>query len=162
VLPADQPETELNQSPDEITAYLHTQIPISLHMGVRIVELDELSIRIAAPLAPNINHRDTFFGGSISGLGILAGWTLLHLNLVRAGYEHRLVVQHSETDYQAPAESEVETTCALASPADWDRFVRTLARRGKARIHLSAQALVPPNTIIAEHQLAYVAMLIER
>lgn len=142
----------------EVTKYLHEQIPVSLHMGVRVLAFDETSIRLAAPLSPNINHRETFFGGSISSMGILAGWTLLHLNLDREGYDHRLVVQRSSTDYHAPAEGDVETTCSLASPKDWSKFIDTLSRKSKARIHLRAQTSVA-NEIVAEHTAAYVAML---
>ncbi len=148
----------MTQSPEEVTEYLHQQIPISMHMGVEILAFDETSIRIAAPLSVNINHRETFFGGSISGMGILAGWTLLHLNLVRVEIEHRLVVQRSSTDYHAPAEGDVETSCALSSPKDWTKFTGTLSRKAKARIHLTAQTTVSTE-LVAEHQGSYVAIL---
>jgi thioesterase domain-containing protein len=131
-----------------------------MHMGVRIAAFDETSIRITAPLSENINHRETFFGGSISGLGILAGWTLLHLNLAREGYEHRLVVQHSSTDYRAPAEGDVESYCYLSSPDDWKKFIDTLTRKTKARIHLRARTTVM-GELAAEHEGSYVAILIK-
>ena len=43
------------------------------------------TVVIEAPLAPNINHRKTVFGGSASALGILAAWSLVHLRLAGTG-----------------------------------------------------------------------------
>jgi hypothetical protein len=49
--------------------YLHEHIPLSAAMGVKVVQADPQCVVLTAPLAPNINHRDTVFGGSASGAG---------------------------------------------------------------------------------------------
>jgi len=74
---------------DEITAYLHQHIPLSQHLGAAVEAYDGASLRLGAPLAPNLNHRSTAFGGSLSALAILSGWTLLHLNLRERAIEPR-------------------------------------------------------------------------
>ena len=52
--------------------YLHEHIPLSKAMGVTVRSVSGEAVTLAAPLAPNINHRETVFGGSASALAILA------------------------------------------------------------------------------------------
>ncbi len=55
-------------TPSELQTYLHTHIPLSKAMEVEVVQATPDIIELRAPLAPNINHRGTAFGGSISTL----------------------------------------------------------------------------------------------
>jgi thioesterase domain-containing protein len=119
---------------DETTKYLHDHIPITRHLGAVVEAWDGASVRLAAPLAPNLNHRSTAFGGSLSALAILAGWTLLHLNLRERGIEARLVIQRSAFDFNEPVAGDFTATSRLPEDAAWERFLATLHRRGKARV----------------------------
>ena len=56
----------------ELEAYLHDRIPLSRAMAIAVVEAGPERVRLAAPLAPNINHRDTVFGGSAASLAMAA------------------------------------------------------------------------------------------
>jgi thioesterase domain-containing protein len=58
--------------------YLHGHIPLSRAMQVSVRELTDELVVLGAPLAPNMNHRSTVFGGSASALAILAAWSLLY------------------------------------------------------------------------------------
>src|SRR3989344_2448014 len=62
-------------------------------MEVTVVEASPHQVVLSAPLAPNINHRETVFGGSASAVAILAAWSMLHLRLSAEGLGSRLVVQ---------------------------------------------------------------------
>ncbi|HEY6097971.1 MAG TPA: YiiD C-terminal domain-containing protein, partial [Anaeromyxobacter sp.] len=86
----------------EITAYLHAHIPITRSLGAAAVRHDGTSLTLSAPLAPNLNHRGTAFGGSMSALALLAGWGVVHLALRDLGVETRLVVQRSAMDFLEP------------------------------------------------------------
>jgi thioesterase domain-containing protein len=114
--------------------YLHEHIPLSKAMDVSVVSFDAECVVLAAPLAPNINHRETVFGGSASALGILAAWSLLHLRLRAAAMEARLVIQRNTMEYDAPIAGTFFAHATLASPHEWERFVEVFARRRKARI----------------------------
>src|SRR5262245_21829556 len=65
----------------EVERYLHQNIPLSAAMGVRVGSATPHRVELAAPLAPNINHQSTVFGGSASALAMLSAWTLVHLGL---------------------------------------------------------------------------------
>jgi len=93
---------------------------------------------LAAPLAPNINHRDTVFGGSASAVAILAAWSLLHTRLSAAGLSSRLVIQRNTMHYELPIDGDFIARSFFNDAADWPTFVRMLSRKGRARITVSA------------------------
>ncbi len=121
-------------TPHELTTYLRTNIPLTGAMEVSAVSVAADAVMLEAPLAPNINHRKTVFGGSASALAILAAWSLVHLRLAETSLEHRLVIQRNTMSYDAPMEGTFAATARFAEGTDWPRFVETLERRGKARI----------------------------
>lgn len=124
-----------------IETYLHTHIPLSREMGVSVVAVDDQGVRLAAPLLPNINHRSTAFGGSISALAILSAWTLVHVRLQSLPLSSRIVIQSNTVDYLAPIDQDFQAYCPSPADRDWQRFVSALTRRGKGRIQLTAQIL---------------------
>ncbi len=125
-------------SPRELERYLHEHIPLSRAMAASVVAVLRDEVSLAAPLAPNINHRDTVFGGSAAALAMLAGWSLLHVRLRAEGSEARLVIQRSTMEYQRPIAGDFTARAALEHPQRWQQFTATLARRGKARIAVTA------------------------
>lgn len=122
----------------ELERYLHAHIPLSRAMQVRVAALAAERATLSAPLAPNINHRETVFGGSASAVAILAAWSLLHARLALEAVECRLVIQRNTMTYLRPIAAEFSATAVLADESRWPRFLATLRRRGKARISLSA------------------------
>jgi thioesterase domain-containing protein len=118
----------------DLESYLHEHIPLSSAMGVSVRSADADAVVLDAPFGPNINHRDTVFGGSASALAILAAWSLVHVRLADAGIVCRVVIQRNRVDYDAPMAGDFSATSALVDPASWERFVRTFARHGKARV----------------------------
>lgn len=126
-------------SPAELTDYLHRHIPLSGAMQVEAVAVGVESVTLRAPLAPNINHQATLFGGSASTLCILAAWSLLHVRLTAAGLASQLVIQRNTMDYLLPVDGDALACAVLAEPAQWDSFLRLLARRGRARITVQAE-----------------------
>ena len=123
----------------ELELYLHTAIPLSLAMQVSVLAADAMQVALQAPLAPNVNHRGTVFGGSAYTLATLAAWSLLHCRLKACGAPASVVLQSASMRYQRPIAGAFAARAELASTAQWPLFLRTLARRGRARITLCAQ-----------------------
>lgn len=119
---------------DELERYLHQHIPLSGAMAVEVVSADPDGVLLRAPLAPNINHRDTVFGGSASALSILAAWCLLHQRLRAEGLDSRLVIQRNSMEYEQPIAGAFQARSALREPQQWPRFTQMLVRKGRARI----------------------------
>jgi thioesterase domain-containing protein len=122
-----------------VEQYLHRHIPLTAAMGARVASVTLRRAELRAPLAPNINHRETVFGGSAAALAILASWTLLHVRCASAGVAARLVIQRHEMSYAEPIGGDFTAVCELTDEPAWERFLATLQRRGRARIELSAQ-----------------------
>jgi thioesterase domain-containing protein len=118
----------------ELEAYLRTRIPLSGAMQVHVRSIEEDALRLAAPLAPNINHRETVFGGSAAAVAMLAAWGLLYVRLARESEPARLVIQRCEMEFLRPIESDFDAVSRIDRGADWIRFLDTLRRRGRARV----------------------------
>ena len=123
----------------ELEDYLHAHIPLSAAMQVAVVAVEASGVTLAAPLAPNINHRDTVFGGSASAVAILAAWSLLHTRMRAEGVAARLVIQSNAMEYLLPIAGDFTARSALAEPDQWPRFMRTFARMGRARLRVTAE-----------------------
>ena len=123
----------------DLERYLHGHIPLSAAMQVSVLAVQSAGVTLAAPLAPNINHRDTVFGGSASAVAILAAWSLLHTRMLADGVSARLVIQSNSMDYLLPIEGDFTVRSMLAEPQEWPRFMRMLARKGRARLRVNAE-----------------------
>jgi len=118
--------------------YLHQAIPQSLAMQVSVESLNNDGVRLSAPLAANINHRGSVFGGSASSVAILAAWSLLYTRLSRQGINATLVIQKNTMTYDAPILGMFDASASLVDNQDWSRFITLLLRRGKARIEVQS------------------------
>ncbi len=150
----------MNRTLQEMTQYLHDHIPLTRHLGAEVVGYNESLLRIKAPLSPNVNHRETVFGGSISSLGILAGWTLLYLKLTELNLTFRLVIQNSSTDFLMPIEGEFEVVCISPEKEEWDQFTQALGRKGKGRVKIHTEIRFD-DRIAATQDGIYVAVALQ-
>ncbi len=108
-------------------------------MGVRPLACDGRVLRLAAPLAANVNDKGCAFGGSLSGLMTLAAWGWINLHLQLHGVAAEIYVADSQVKYLAPLYDDL---IAEAAPADGEAFapfLETLERHGKARIAMQAR-----------------------
>lgn len=124
--------------PAELELYLHEHIPLSAAMQVKVISIKTESVVLQAPLAPNINHRETVFGGSASALAILAAWSLLHTRLQGENIHCRLVIQRNSIEYDRPIAGDFTARSRLASEQAWPRFLQMLLRSGRARLSVTA------------------------
>jgi thioesterase domain-containing protein len=125
----------------DIQSYLYSNIPLSAAMGVQVKAATPVHVLLSAPLALNINHHQTVFGGSGVVLATLAAWTLLHLRLEHERLDAQLVIQRSSMEYERPIAGDFEAECRFADETAWRRFCSTLERRGRARMTLRAHLL---------------------
>ena len=144
----------------ELEAYLHGYIPLSAAMQVSVDAVDVDGVTLRAPLAPNINHRDTVFGGSASAVAILAAWSLLQTRMLGEGIAARLVIQSNTMDYALPILGEFTARSSLEQPEHWSRFTRTLARMGRARTRVTA-VLESDGQVVGRLTGEFVALIVE-
>jgi thioesterase domain-containing protein len=122
----------------EVEKYLHVSIPLSKAMQISVTSLQADGVTLSAPLTPNINHRETVFGGSASALAILAAWSLLYTRLEREAIACRLVIQRNTMSYDRPIGGTFSARSYLPQPDTWSAFIAMLARKRRARINICA------------------------
>jgi len=121
----------------EIQQYLYEHIPLSKAMAVSVTDVSDAGVILSAPLAPNINHRETVFGGSASAVAILAAWTLLYVRLMQMDLSSRVVIQRNEMKYDLPITGDFTAHAEVPDSEVWDKFIHILKRKHRARIGLS-------------------------
>lgn len=127
------------RKPVEVEAYLHEHIPIAKTMGVGVKACEPIAVVLTAPLAANVNHRATVFGGSASAVAILAAWTWLHFALRDAGLECRVVIQRNEMDYELPIDGDFTAHCTGLENTALEKLIHALRRYGKGRVKLESE-----------------------
>jgi thioesterase domain-containing protein len=126
-------------------------------MGVTVMEASENGVILSAPLSPNINHRETVFGGSASAVAILSAWSLLYLRLKNENMSHRIVIQRSKMIYERPITGMFTSSSDVPDPSDWFKFLTTLRRKHRARVKVNS-ILYGNNEKVAEFEGDFVAL----
>lgn len=124
---------------DRLQTTLYDEIPLSVALGLRVVSYIDGCVTLDAPLAPNINHKDTVFAGSLNAVATLAGWSLLWLLLDEAALTGKIVIQDSTIEYRHPVAADFAARCCLPTPAQLQRFLLTLRKRQRARLLLDVE-----------------------
>ena len=123
----------------DLERYLHEHIPLSKAMGVEVRAASVDGVVLSAPLAPNINHRDTLFGGSACAVATLAAWTLIYTRLQAAGIEGRLVIRANTMHYDKAVDGDFSARAEPPTDEAWRKVLAALKRRRMARLVMHAQ-----------------------
>lgn len=119
---------------------LHQDIPLTQALGLGVSSWDGSELRLSLPLAANLNHKSSMFGGSLYCGAVLAGWRWLHLRLREAGVvDGHIVIQQGQIDYVQPVLGDALAACAAPPAAQWDKFLALYQRRGLGRINLHSR-----------------------
>ena len=139
----------------KIEELLHSKIPITRAMGVRVADYSQDRLVLTAPLAANVNHLGTAFGGSLNALAVLSGYALLWLEL-EDGDAH-IVIRASSISYDRPVTGELRAVCVRPDDKSLANFKKMFCERGRARIALSA-TIEDQGTVAVRFQGTFVAM----
>lgn len=118
---------------------LNHEIPLTAAIGLQVTGFRDGRLTLSAPLAPNVNHKDTAFAGSLTAVLTLSGWSVVWLLLEEHGLSGQIVIQDCSVRYLHPVTRDFTAGCALPEAAAVDRFVTTFRRRGLARLELRAE-----------------------
>jgi thioesterase domain-containing protein len=125
-----------------LQSVLHQDIPLTRDMGVKVISWQKHQLRLHLPLAQNINHKSTLFGGSLYCGAVLAGWGWLYLRLKESGIDDgHIVIQDGQIQYPLPVKSDGVAICDAPDDASWDRFLKMYQRRGLARLALKTRII---------------------
>lgn len=147
------------QAMQELNERFRRQIPLTVHLGLRIIAWDGRGLSMAAPLAPNRNDKGTGFAGSIASLATFAGWALLTLAVEERCGAAQVAVYRSEMRYRRPIDGDFEARCCLPEAAQMEEFWQTLTDTGRGRLELSV-SVVQDGEEKVQFQGAYAVRLV--
>lgn len=127
-------------------------------LGLYLHGCDNDSLRLAAPLPPNINDKGNAFGGSLASVMTLAAWALMSKKLEDAGHSADVYVQDSMLRYVAPLYDDLIAEARLVPDQNWNSVIATFAQRGKARAQLTARILDSKGTLCCTLEGRFVAL----
>ena len=119
-------------TPSYLQRYLHEHIPLTAAMDVRVISCGTDAVHLSAPIAPNINHRNTVFGGSASALAIMSAWSVIHLCLRNSPHsDSRIVIQKNSMNYIQPIDSDFAAISPGPNKDKWNLLLNGLHRKGR-------------------------------
>ena len=148
-----------------LEVYLLSSAALVPYLNVTITQLTASSLTLAAPLAPNINHKGMAFGGSLHAIATLACWGLLSSYLGEYRQDTggvSIVVSRSEVDYLLPVTNDFTITATLDDLSQWQRFMTSLKQHSKARLVLTAELLLAGGESALNYRGEFAAKRISR
>ncbi len=121
-----------------IDRFLLQHVPLSQAMGVYLHHQDADEIALAAPLVPNLNDKQTAFGGSLASLCSLCGWATIYLLLSERAYEQDadIAIAHADVRFLAPVRHELIARCPWPAVSVRQQFVADYEQQRKATLSL--------------------------
>ena len=144
----------------KLESLFHHSIPITLSMGVKVVDYDGCRLQLSADFDKNRNIHGTGFAGSLYSLSALAGWGLLYLRLDEENLRTKLVVQEGTIKYNFEVIGSLDAECVL-NMDDFGRFLVELKQAHGSSIQLTS-TIDCNNKIAALYTGKYVGKLDNR
>src|SRR5215813_9400375 len=91
---------------EALKAILRTEMPVTQHLGIEVAGYRGGVLSLRAPLAANVNHKGTAFGGSLNVIATLACWSSLWMALLEQRVAGEIVIQDSSIRYLRPVNAD--------------------------------------------------------
>jgi thioesterase domain-containing protein len=122
---------------------LKTQMPISAAMQIAVANWDDPlceggRLTMSMPLAPNRNHQETAFAGSLNALCTVVGWGTMFLLMGERELDGNIVIHRSTIRYRRPVQRVKIVARALPlSTEAVDYFFELLDCKGTSKLEVS-------------------------
>lgn len=158
---ANSGKIDFKEKATALESFIKKNIPLANFMDFSIKELTQHSIKLTAPLKPNDNHYGTGFGGSITVLGMLAGWSLLHFRMKEENVESTLVIRKGKIKFLKPVRAEFDAVNNSLPEEVWNEFRDELVKRGKSELKIQSH-IYSNGELSALYEGVYVAISKEK
>ena len=126
------------QISEALKKFFFDHLPITQFMGLEVESYDGDTLILTAPLEPNINDKQTAFGGSLYNAAVMACWGMIYLKTQERNIECNQVVTEGNMKYIAPVDGRIRAICHTPSVEELAGFFDHFERKGKAKINLEA------------------------
>lgn len=145
---------------EKLQEKLHTQIPLTKLMDIKIKDYNDVNLITTAPLEININDKGTAFGGSLSTMTIISSWSLCWLITNELGYKNtNIVVIKNENSYKRPVTKDLECFTIKPTKEEIALLKKKLDTKGSASIKIKSY-IKEEKEVCVEFEGYYVIKLI--
>ena len=131
---------DLNDLAKAIQLHIYSVIPIVQAFDLQVMQLTEDSCTVFMPLQVNRNHKGTAFGGSLYTACVIAAYALVY-SKQKSLLDLDLVIREGNIRYLGPVDKDFYT-CARLDLSDWNKMMRGLNKKDRARILVTAEAFI--------------------
>ena len=121
-----------------LKTFFAQHLPITQFMGLEVESYDGDTLILTAPLAPNINDKQTAFGGSLYNVAVMACWGMVYLKTQERKIKCNQVVAEGHVKYIAPVNGKLRAICHAPNEEELERFFNHFADTGRAKIELQS------------------------
>ncbi len=122
----------------KLSDFFKKNLPITQFMEMDVESYDGKTLILHAPLNPNINDKQTAFGGSLYNASVMACWGMAYLKTQEAGIVCNQVVTKACIEYKAPVQGAIRAICQAPDDETIEEFITAFKNKGRARITLQA------------------------
>ena len=142
----------------ELEHRLHSEVPLSKVIGMKVHGYDGDRLELRADLRPNINIYGVAFGGSIYSMCALSGWGLLVMKLWERDLDPRIMITGGEIEYSRPVAQSIRAISTLAGEQVFTEFIAAYSERSKARIKVPVSVEIDDGSVAAQFTGSYIAL----
>lgn len=126
----------------ELEKKLHTQIPLTRLMNLKVENYDDEKIITTAPLDININDKGTAFGGSLATMTIISAWSICWLITKELGFDsNNIVVIKNEHSYKKPVTKDIVCHTLKPSLEELNKLKEKLILKKSASIKIKSMII---------------------
>lgn len=139
--------------------FLYAHIPLVKAMQMSLSNLTEHSLSATAPLTPNINDKQTVFGGSSAALMTVCGWSLIKMHLEQHGVLNDVVIHQADTKWIKAQSDDLIIQVRSQEPVNWQEICHQITSQNKTqKINILCQVLNQQSEICCSMLGSYVIL----
>lgn len=140
----------------ELKDKLYSKIPMTKYMQMDIDSIKDNNLITIAPLAPNINDKNTGFAGSLSTLVTISAWSVCYLKVKELGYlDAMIAVIKSDTAYRAPVTKDIICYTEMPNEKQIELLKNKLKNKKSASIKINSK-IIQDGNICVEYSGFYI------
>ena len=122
----------------KLSEFFQAHLPITQFMELDVDSYDGQTLSLKAPLGPNINDKQTAFGGSLYNACVMSCWGFAYLKTLEANIDGNQVVVGGSIKYKRPVDEDFKAVCHTPGDEAIQHFIEGYERHGKGKIELKA------------------------
>lgn len=127
----------INRDLAAFNEFLFENIPLVRFMQLQLISCSENKLTARAPAKPNLNDKQTIFGGSSAALMTVCGWSLIKFNIEQRQYNNDVVIADAHTRWRRAQNDELLITAE--SQINWPTIIGQMSQNQHAKIKVHCQ-----------------------